>query len=82
MSTSPARRGGNLVGKFAAGGGGEGVDHLVHGAALSGAQVPGADTGVVGTEVVEGLEVAVGKVQDVDVVTDGGSVVGVVVFIN
>ena len=71
---------GDLVGKVAADGGGEGLDHLVDGAALAGAQVPGADAGVVLTEVVEGCEVAVGEVEDVDVVADGGAVFGVVVL--
>jgi hypothetical protein len=31
-------------------------------------------------EVVEGCEVAVGEVEDVDVVADGGAVLGVVVW--
>lgn len=71
--------GSNLVGHLAADGVGEGVDHLVDGAALSGSQVPGLDTGVVAAEVVEGLQVAVGEIENVDVVTDGGAVAGVVV---
>lgn len=74
--------GGHLVGEVAADGGGEGTDHLVDGAALAGSQVPGADTGVVGAQVVEGLQVAVGKIQDVDVVTDGGAVMGGVVYVS
>lgn len=72
--------GSDFVGKVAADGGGEGLDHLVDGAALAGAQVPGADAGVVLAEVVEGCEVAVGEVEDVDVVADGGAVLGVVVW--
>lgn len=72
--------GSHLVGQVAADGGGEGLDHLVDGAALAGTQVPGADTGVVVAEIVEGLQVAVGQVQDVDVVTDGGAVVRGVVY--
>lgn len=71
---------GHFVGQVTANSGGEGLDHLVDGAALTGTQVPGTDTGVVGAEVVEGLQVTVGKVQNVDVVTDGGTVVGLVVF--
>ena len=71
--------GGNLVGHLAADGVGEGGDHLVDGATLSGSQVPGAHTGVIAAEVVEGFEVAVGEIEDVDVVTDGGAVAGVVV---
>lgn len=71
--------GSNLVREVATDGGAEGADHLVDGAALAGTQVPGADTGVVGAEVVQSLQVAVGQVENVDVVTDGGAVVGVVV---
>lgn len=72
----------DLVGQVAADGGGEGLDHLVDGAALAGAKVPGADTGVLLAEVVERCEVAVGEVEDVDVVADGGAVLGVVVWGN
>lgn len=71
--------GGNLVGEVTADSGGEGADHLVDGAALAGTQVPGTDTGVVGTKVVQGLQVTVSQVENVDVVTDGSAVVGVVV---
>jgi hypothetical protein len=67
--------GSNLVGLVLADSSGESTDHLVDGASLTGAQIPGADTGVVGAQVVEGLQVAVCQVQDVDVVTDGGAVV-------
>lgn len=70
---------GDFVWKVAADGGREGLDHFVDGASLAGAQVPGADAGVVLAEVVEGGEVAVGEVEDVDVVADGGAVFGVVV---
>lgn len=55
-------------------------DHLVHCAALASAQVPGAHPGVVGEEVVQGFEVAVGEVQNVDVVADSGAVARVVVY--
>lgn len=72
--------GSHFVGEVTADGGGEGIDHLVDSASLTGTQVPGTDTWVVGAEVVEGLQVTVGKVQNVDVVTDGGTVVGLVVF--
>jgi hypothetical protein len=71
---------GDFVGEVTADGGGEGFDHLVDGAAFAGAQVPGADAGVVLAEVVERCEVAVGEVEDVDVVTDGSAVLGVVVW--
>ena len=70
----------NFVGEVAADGLGEGADHLVDGATAAGTEVPGADTGVVGAEVVKGLEVAVGQVENVDVVADGGAVVGLVVY--
>lgn len=71
--------GSDLVGEIAANGSREGANHMVDGAALTGAKVPGADTGVIGAQVVEGLQVAIGKVEDVDVVANGGSVVRVVI---
>ena len=71
--------GSDFVGQIAAHGGAEGLDHLEDRAALAGAQVPGAHAGAVCAQVVEGLEVAVGEVEDVDVVADGGAVVGGVV---
>ena len=49
-------------------------------AAFAGTEIPGADTGVVGPEVLESHEVAVGEVEDVDVVADGGAVFGFVVW--
>lgn len=52
---------------------------MEHGAAFAGAEVPGAHARVVCAQVVEGFEVAVGEVEDVDVVADGGAVVGGVV---
>lgn len=67
--------GGNFVGLVLSDGVGEGTDHLVDGAALASAQIPGADTRVVGAEVFQGLDVAVRKIQDVDVIADGGAVV-------
>lgn len=57
------------------------LDDLKDGAASAGAQVPGLDTGLLGAEVVEGLQVASSKIHDVDVVSDGGSVAGGVVCI-
>ncbi len=57
----------------------EGVDHLEHGAAASGSEVPGADAGVGFAEVVESREMAVGEIDDVDVVANGGTVSGGVV---
>lgn len=70
---------GDLVREIAADGVGEGFDHFVDGAALAGTKVPGADAGVVLAEVVQGCKMAVGEIEDVDVVADGGSVLGVVV---
>lgn len=70
----------DLVGQIAADGGGEGLDHLVHGAALARAQVPGADTGVVLAKVVKRCEVAIGEIEDVDVVANGGAILGIVVW--
>jgi hypothetical protein len=55
--TSTAR--GDLVGKVTADSGGEGLDHLVDGAAPASTQVPGADTRVVLAEVVKSREVAI-----------------------
>lgn len=57
----------------------EGVDHLKDGAAAAGAQVPSLDTGLVIAEVVQGDEVALGEVDDVDIIADGGTVAGRVV---
>lgn len=50
--TRPA--GDNLVLEVAADDGAEGIDHLEHGAAAAGAQVPGLDAGLLLAEVVEG----------------------------
>lgn len=54
----------------------KGLDHLKDGAAATGTQVPCLDTRLVVSEVVESCEVAFGKVEDVDVVSDGGAVAG------
>ena len=59
---------------------GEGLDNLKHGAALAGPQVPGTDTRAMLTQVVEGDQVTLGEIQNVDVVPDGGSVFGSVVY--
>lgn len=67
------------IGKVAADGGAEGFDHVEDGAALAGAEVPGPDAWVLVAQVVERGEVAAGQVEDVDVVADGGAVVGGVV---
>jgi hypothetical protein len=67
--------GSDLVGLVLSDSGGEGADHLVDSAAPAGTQVPGAHTGVVGAQVVQGLEVTVCEIQDVEVIADGGTVV-------
>jgi len=69
----------DLVRQVATDGGGEGLDHLEHGAASAGAQVPRADARVLRAEVVEGNQVTFGQVEDVDVIADGGAVFRVVV---
>jgi hypothetical protein len=69
----------DFVGQIAADGFGEGLDHVIHGAAFAGSQVPGSDAGMLGTQVVQGDGVAAGQVEDVDVVADGGAVFGCVV---
>lgn len=57
----------------------EGIDHLENGAATSRAEVPCLETRLLLTQVVEGDQVATGKIDDVDVVTDGSSILGGVV---
>jgi hypothetical protein len=52
----------------------EGSDHLLHTGTGSGAQVPGLDTGLVLTKIVEGSKVASGKIKDVDIVADSGAI--------
>lgn len=71
VTSSP---GNDLVGKFAADNGVEGLDHLEDGAAATRAQVPGLDAGLVLAEVIESDEMAPCEVNDVDVVSDGSSV--------
>ncbi|KAJ6444934.1 LOW QUALITY PROTEIN: putative quinone oxidoreductase [Purpureocillium lavendulum] len=56
----------HLVGQVAADDGAKGLDHLEHGAAAAGAQVPGLDARLVLAQVVEGDEVAPRQVDDVD----------------
>lgn len=58
----------------------EGLDHVIDGAALAGAEVPGAHARVVGAKVIEGDQMAAREVEDVDVVADGGAVFGGVVL--
>ncbi|KND92431.1 putative quinone oxidoreductase [Tolypocladium ophioglossoides CBS 100239] len=72
--------GNDLVLEVAANDGAERLDHLEDGAAAAGAQVPGLDAGLVLAEVVEGDEVALCQVDNVDVVADGSSVARGVVY--
>jgi hypothetical protein len=68
-----------LVGQILPGSFAEGLDHLEHGGPASGTEVPGFNTGILVTQVVERDEVAVGEVEDVDVVANGGAILGGVV---
>ena len=69
----------DLVSKVAANGVAESLDHVEHGGAPAGAQVPRLDARVVLTEVVQGNEVTLGQVQNVNVVANGRAVLGGVV---
>lgn len=75
----PVTAGRDFVWEIAANGVAKCLHHLEDGASLAGSEVPCADTGLLLAEVVEGLQVAGCKVEDVDVIADGGSVVGFVV---
>jgi hypothetical protein len=68
------------IGEITADSGAEGLDHLEDGGATARAQVPGLNTGFLLTKVVEGDKVALGEIQDVDVVSDSGAVAGCVVY--
>mgnify|MGYP006976761522 CR=1 FL=1 len=64
----------NFIGEIAADNLAEGLDHFEDSAATAGTQVPGADTRLVLSQVVESGQVAVGKVEDVDVITNRSAV--------
>lgn len=66
--------GNDLVFQIAPNDSAECLDDLEDGAATARAQVPGLDTGLVGAKVVESDQVASGKIDNVNVVSDGGSV--------
>lgn len=70
----------NLVLKLVADDLTEGVDHLEHGAAATGTQVPGSHAGLLLAKVVESCKMTLGEVDDVDVVADGSAVAGRVIF--
>jgi hypothetical protein len=55
-------------------------DHLEDSAATPRAEVPGSDAGVDISEVVECSEVPFGEINYVDVIADGGTVAGFVVW--
>lgn len=77
--TSPACN--HLVRKIAANCCAEGFDHVVHGAAFSGSEIPCAHTWVLLAEVIEGNQVPRGEIENVDVVADGSAIFrGVVYF--
>lgn len=71
--------GADLVWEIATNNLAEGIDDIIDGAAATGAEVPCLDTRLVLAEVVQSLEVALGKIDNVDVITNGGTVLGVVV---
>jgi hypothetical protein len=71
----------DLIRQLPADGIAEGLDHFEHSAALASSQVPGLDTGTLLTEVVQSDEMALGKILDVDVVANGSSVLGGVVYL-
>lgn len=52
---------------------------MEHRATLSCSKIPGSDAGMVFPKVIESDEVALGEVEDVDVIADGGAVVGGIV---
>ena len=64
----------DLVRHITAHGGAEGLDDLEDGAAAAGTQIPLPHAGLVLSEVVECDQVALRKIENVDVVTDGGAV--------
>lgn len=69
----------NLVGKVAADDGAKGLDNVKDGAATSRAKVPGLDAGLAGAQVLQGGEMALGEVDDVNVVANCGAVLGSVI---
>lgn len=54
----------------------ESINHLKHGAAASGSQIPGPDARLLLAEVVQRSEMAFGEINYMDVVPDGSSVSG------
>lgn len=71
---------GNFVRKLAADGFGESVDHFVDSAPTASTQVPGAHAGVVGAKIVQGQQMTVSQVENVNVIADSSAVARGVVF--
>lgn len=69
----------DLVRNILAAGLGEGLDHFKDAAALAGTQVNGMPTRMVLCKL-QGCQVAIHQVHDVDIVTDAGAIRGVVVI--
>jgi hypothetical protein len=69
----------NLVGKATANGMTEGLDHVKNSRTLAGPKIPGLDTRLLLTKIVESDQVSLGKIQNMDVVTDGCTILGFVV---
>ena len=69
----------NLVRKVTTNGMTEGLDHVKNSRALAGSQIPGLDTRLLLTKIVESDQVTLGKIQNMDVVTDGCTVLGFIV---
>lgn len=70
----------DLVGEIAANDLAEGLDDLKDSASTAGTQVPCLDTGLVLTQVVKSDKVAAGKVNNVNVVSNGSTVARGVVY--
>lgn len=70
----------HLVGQLVTDGLGEGVNHFKYGAAQPGAQVPGSHSRVLRTEVVQGFQMAISQVENVDVVPDTCTIARVIVL--
>lgn len=58
---------------------GKGLYHFKYGGSLAGTEVPGFDAGLVLAEVLERDFVALGEIENVDVIADCGAVLGGIV---
>lgn len=68
-----------MVRKVTANGMAESLDNVENRRTLTGSQIPGFDTRLLLTKIVESDYVALGKIQNMDVVTDGCTVLGFVI---